>query len=272
MVAAVRGELQRFAIGSPCIQRPNVYMFDEPSSVSRCQAASQCGANDPFAPRLQHVRHCGRARSVGARLPFGLHLLPLRCSSVYGVVTVPSPVRDGINIFLDGYIPAENMLFREESLTFKIAETAEDEVLDRKPKYVCPPMTKTLGNFSLSVEGGEFSRFRDHSCSSARTVRVRRRLSRCWRASWSRIRGPRSRRSSTCRSSRRRSRPSSQGTVRMLLLKQIKSAFMHPQFQTDVVKPMSIEPIIDNDVQTLSGGELQRVALVLGLGKPRTST
>ena len=37
---------------------------------------------------------------------------------------------------------------------------------------------------------------------------------------------------------------------------------------TPSVTPMSIEPIIDNDVQTLSGGELQRVALVLALGKP----
>ena len=62
--------------------------------------------------------------------------------------------------------------------------------------------------------------------------------------------------------------PKFQGTVRMLLLKQIKAAFMHPQFQTDVVKPMSLDNIIDQDVQTLSGGELQRVALVLALGKP----
>lgn len=62
--------------------------------------------------------------------------------------------------------------------------------------------------------------------------------------------------------------PKFQGTVRMLLLKQIKAAFLHPQFQTDVVKPMQIDSIIDNDVQELSGGELQRVAIVLCLGKP----
>lgn len=62
--------------------------------------------------------------------------------------------------------------------------------------------------------------------------------------------------------------PKFQGTVRMLLIKQIKAAFMHPQFQTDVVKPMQLDNIIDQDVQTLSGGELQRVALVLALGKP----
>ena len=62
--------------------------------------------------------------------------------------------------------------------------------------------------------------------------------------------------------------PKFHGTVRMLLLKQIKGAFLHPQFQTDVIKPMAIDAIIDNEVQELSGGELQRVAIVLCLGKP----
>jgi ATP-binding cassette subfamily E protein 1 len=52
----------------------------------------------------------------------------------------------------------------------------------------------------------------------------------------------------------------------MLLIKMIKAAFMHPQFQTDVLKPMSLENIMDQDVKTLSGGELQRVAIVLALG------
>eukprot|EP00913_Durusdinium_trenchii_P001598 g1481.t1 len=48
----------------------------------------------------------------------------------------------------------------------------------------------------------------------------------------------------------------------------IRDAFLHPQFQTDVTKPMLIDQIVDHNVQTLSGGELQRVALVLSLGKP----
>jgi len=34
------------------------------------------------------------------------------------------------------------------------------------------------------------------------------------------------------------------------------------------MKPLKIEEIFDNEVQTLSGGELQRVALALCLGKP----
>merc|ERR1711907_72327 len=48
----------------------------------------------------------------------------------------------------------------------------------------------------------------------------------------------------------------------------VRDAFVHPQFVSDVTKPMLIDPIIDQDVQHLSGGELQRTALVLALGKP----
>ena len=35
----------------------------------------------------------------------------------------------GINIFLDGFVPTENLRFRETSLVFKVAETA-DKVLN----------------------------------------------------------------------------------------------------------------------------------------------
>lgn len=60
--------------------------------------------------------------------------------------------------------------------------------------------------------------------------------------------------------------PKFQGTVRQLLHKKIRDAYVHPQFVSDVMRPMSMEPIMDNGVQDLSGGELQRVAIVLGLG------
>lgn len=58
------------------------------------------------------------------------------------------------------------------------------------------------------------------------------------------------------------------GTVRQLLHKKIRDAYIHPQFVSDVMKPMSMDAIIDNSVQNLSGGELQRVAIVLALGTP----
>lgn len=42
----------------------------------------------------------------------------------------------GINIFLDGFVPTENMRFRTESLVFKVAESAtEEEVLNLFTSY-----------------------------------------------------------------------------------------------------------------------------------------
>lgn len=58
------------------------------------------------------------------------------------------------------------------------------------------------------------------------------------------------------------------GSVRDLLYTKIRTKLGDPQFQTDVVKPMQIESLMDNHVQTLSGGELQRLALILAMGKP----
>ena len=46
------------------------------------------------------------------------------------------------------------------------------------------------------------------------------------------------------------------------------TALRPPQFVTDVMKPLKIEDIIDQEVPNLSGGELQRVAIALCLGKP----
>ena len=40
---------------------------------------------------------------------------------VYGIITLPFGVRDGINIFLRGFIPTENMRFRDTELKFKIS-------------------------------------------------------------------------------------------------------------------------------------------------------
>ena len=51
--------------------------------------------------------------------------------------------------------------------------------------------------------------------------------------------------------------PKSQGTVRQLLHDKIRDAYVHPQFVADVMRPLKVEDIIDQEVQNLSGGELQ---------------
>lgn len=62
--------------------------------------------------------------------------------------------------------------------------------------------------------------------------------------------------------------PKFTSTVRSLLHAKIRDAYLHPQFGSDVMKPLRIEELMDQEVQNLSGGELQRVAIALCLGKP----
>ena len=61
--------------------------------------------------------------------------------------------------------------------------------------------------------------------------------------------------------------PKSSGTVRQLLHTRIRDSYCHPQFITDVIKPLQVDNIFDQEVLNLSGGELQRVALTMALGK-----
>ena len=71
--------------------------------------------------------------------------------AVYGVVTLPASVREGINIFLDGNIPTENLRFREESLTFRIADAGEEFMVDKARGFKYPSMEKTLGKQSPTL-------------------------------------------------------------------------------------------------------------------------
>lgn len=261
------GELQRFAIAMSCIQAANMYMFDEPSSyldvkqrLNAARAIRSLLDPDTYVIAVEHDLSVLDYLSDFICCLYGV-------PSVYGVVTLPSPVRDGINIFLDGYIPAENMRFREDSLTFKIAESAEEEVTERTALFRYPSMSKKLGNFELSIDAGDFSDseiivFLGEN-GTGKTTFVKMLAGKLAPDT-----GAEQLPQMNVSLKPQTITPKFQGTVRMLLLKQIKSAFMHPQFQTDVVKPMSLDNIIDQDVQTLSGGELQRVALVLALGKP----
>lgn len=52
-----------------------------------------------------------------------------------------------------------------------------------------------------------------------------------------------------------------------LLYDKLKEVLTHQQFLTDIVRPLNVHSLFDLEVQKLSGGELQRVALVLALGK-----
>ena len=151
------GELQRFACAMVCIQNGDIFMFDEPSSYldvkQRLNAAKTIRSllgPDKFIIVVEHDLSVLDYLSDFICCLYGV-------PGAYGVVTMPFSVREGINIFLDGFVPTENLRFREDSLIFKVAESATEEEIRRMNHYEYPYMMKTLGTFKLEVQQGQFS-------------------------------------------------------------------------------------------------------------------
>ena len=186
--------------------------------------------------------------------------------ATYGVVTLPASVREGINIFLDGNIPTENLRFRDEALTFRIAEAGDDFLVDKARAFTYPAMQKTLGGFHLNIKPGQFT---DSEIIVMMGENGTGKTTFC-RLLAGAEKPDNNKSVPDMRISMKPQTitPRFQGTVRQLFFKRIKASFINPQFQTDVYKPLKIDDFIDQEVQNLSGGELQRVAIVLALGIP----
>eukprot|EP00922_Rhytidocystis_sp_ex-Travisia-forbesii_P052372 GHVS01077686.1.p1 GENE.GHVS01077686.1~~GHVS01077686.1.p1 ORF type:complete len:621 (+),score=54.35 GHVS01077686.1:84-1946(+) len=263
------GELQRFAIGVVAVQDSNVYMFDEPSSFLDVRQRLK-------AARV--IRSCLKHNNYVIVVEHDLSVLDYLSDficclwgspSAYGVVTMPFGVREGINIFLDGFVPTENLRFREESLNFKVSGDADvlEEETQRLHFYEYPLMEKKLGTFNLRVESGNFSdseilvMLGQNGTGKSTLIRM---LAGLLKPDNDDVIMP----NLSVSYKPQTISAKFQGTVRQLFHTKIRESFAHPQFQSDVVRPMAVDHILDQEVLHLSGGELQRVALILSLGKP----
>jgi ATP-binding cassette subfamily E protein 1 len=284
------GELQRFAIAAVAVQISDVYMFDEPSSYldvkQRLTAATMIreilqapGGDRRYVLVVEHDLAVLDYLSDFVCVLYG-------APGGYGVVTMPHSVRTGINAFLAGYIPSENLRFRENALSFKVSERAEADLTknDVIKAYSYPDMTKTQergeSKFVLHVDKGEFTDSEiivllgENGTGKTTFVRMLAGLLKSdeqvkleeegmdYEASLAGVPDL------NVSYKPQKISPKFEGTVRQLLHKRIRDAYVHPQFVSDVMKPLVIENIIDNGVQTLSGGELQRLAIALALGAP----
>lgn len=261
------GELQRFAIAITCIQNGDIFMFDEPSSYldvkQRLNAALTIRHLIEPLKFIIVVEHDLSVLDYLSDFICCLYGVP----GCYGVVTMPFSVREGINIFLDGFVPTENMRFRTESLTFKVSESATEEEIKRMNHYIYPKMSKTLGKFKLNVQQGQFSDSEiivllgENGTGKTTFIRM-------LAGNLQPDEGSEELPVLHISYKPQKISPKHTGHVRNLLHEKIRDAYVHPQFIADVMKPMKIDEIIDQEVQNLSGGELQRVAMVLCLGKP----
>jgi len=176
------GELQRFAIACTAVRDADVYMFDEASSFldARQRMTAVELIRGLTVNEKQLAQGSAKANKHVIVVEHDLTVLDyisdyVCClygeASAYGVVTKVASVRNGINNFLAGYIPAENMRFRAETLTFSVsgADGASDQIANEGGAGKAsigtvnyPAMSKTLtqekdgvtSSFTLHIEEG----------------------------------------------------------------------------------------------------------------------
>ncbi|MEW5298750.1 MAG: hypothetical protein WDW36_001835 [Sanguina aurantia] len=249
------GELQRFAIAVVAAQAADVYMIDEPSSYldvrQRLKAAQVIRSLLDIQTFVIVVEHDLSVLDYLSDYICCLYGKP----GAYGVVTLPFSVREGINIFLAGFVPTENLRFREEALTFKVAEQAVEDQNNKKfSQYTYPSLNKTQGNFTLNVEPGDFTdseiivMLGENGTGKTTFIRMLAGMMKS-----DDVEEDHQLPQFNVSYKPQKISPKFEGTVRLLLHKRIQGAYLHPQFITDVMKPLNIENVIDQEVQNLSG-------------------
>lgn len=149
------GELQRIAVAAAASKDTELYFFDEPSSY-----------NDVFqrtgvARVIQSLARLGKSVMV---VEHDLTLLDFLSDyievlygepSAYGIVSSVLSTKVGINVFLDGYIPSENVRFRDKAFSFDVSSTATEEFQEGSDIVNYPRLTKDYPSFSVEIEPGQ---------------------------------------------------------------------------------------------------------------------
>jgi len=151
------GELQRISVAAAASRDADFYFFDEPSSY-----------NDVFQRRgvarvIHGLANIGKSVMV---VEHDLTLLDFLSDYIeilygepaaYGIVSGILSTKVGINVFLDGYLPNENVRFRDKKFSFDVSTSAEDfEKGETLIKY--PALKRNYPAFSVSVEEGQVRR------------------------------------------------------------------------------------------------------------------
>ncbi|AJM91899.1 MULTISPECIES: ribosome biogenesis/translation initiation ATPase RLI [Nitrosopumilus] len=149
------GELQRIAVAAAASKDTEFYFFDEPSSY-----------NDVFqrtgvARVIQGLAKIGKSVMV---VEHDLTLLDFLSDYIevlygepaaYGIVSNILSTKVGINVFLDGYLPNENVRFRDKKFSFDVSSSSTDEFQEGSEVVTYPKLEKKYPSFSVTIEPGQ---------------------------------------------------------------------------------------------------------------------
>jgi ATP-binding cassette subfamily E protein 1 len=148
------GELQRLAVAIAASKESDYYFFDEPSSYNDVyQRLSVARVIRELANSGKSVMVVEHDITLLDYLSDYIHILYGE-PGAYGITSVLQSTKLGINNFLDGFLPSENVRFRQKAFRFETTTTTDDMVLDL-PVARYSMLSKTFPSFSLKIANGQ---------------------------------------------------------------------------------------------------------------------
>ena len=249
------GEVQRLVIAAAALKDADVYLFDEPSSF-----------NDVFQ-RMRVARYLRRLASKRYLIVVDHDLAFLDYISdfvsvvygspgAYGIFTRPESVRTGINIFLDGYIPADNIRFRDRRIVF--STIVPSHKIETYPILKYTSLIKRFPGFKLKVEDGEFRMGEVIGIvgpnAIGKTTFFRMLVEELEIDDGEIVIGP-----GSIAYKPQYITPDYNGTVEKFLVEKAGPRAVSEFAKNSLLKPLNIYNLLERRIKDLSGGELQKV-------------
>jgi len=146
------GELQRVAIAATIMKDASLYIFDEPSSYLDVRERLKVAKAIRELAKNSSVLVVEHDLIVLDYLTDFVHILYGK-PMAYGISSKTYASRMGINSYLNGYLQEENMRIRSESLEFSEKEAKRVEQYEQLIEY--PDLTKSFEDFKLEMTGGK---------------------------------------------------------------------------------------------------------------------
>ncbi len=149
------GEMQRAAIAATALQQADVYLFDEPTSYLDIRQRFNASAFIRSLAARSSVIAVEHDLIVLDAIADLVHILYGE-EGAYGVVSGVKSAKEGVNVFLSGYLREENTRFRDHAITFERTPLIEQQ--RRVSLCSWKGLRKQLGDFSVAAAGGEIYR------------------------------------------------------------------------------------------------------------------
>ncbi|MDP3990334.1 MAG: ribosome biogenesis/translation initiation ATPase RLI [archaeon] len=246
------GELQRVAIAAAVLKDANLFLFDEPTSYLDIKQRVNVS---------KFVRSLANESTATIVIEHDLVILDYMTDllnimygheGAYGIVSGVKTSREGINAFLDGFLREENIRFRDHAIKFEKTQLSEESI--PYPLISWPNLSKKLGNFKFKAEAGVIHRNKvvgilgENGIGKTSFIKM-----------LAGIISPDS--GEIEKGVRVAYKPQYLETDS----DQLVMAFLEnavAKYSNQLIIPLGIEPLLTQKLSELSGGQLQRVAIV----------